>query len=382
MTNAVKTLKKLQEELDAPETALAKKALPTHDLGLGATEVPDHLSDSRGALDKGASAQSKSDLPTHKVAEEKKEDEDKLDEVSMVAAPAVDGEKAADEAVHAAVDASHGEKLPAEPCHLSPAELEKALKEEEEKEDEKEKDDMKEHITKLLASEENLSEELKLKTVTIFEAAVHASVTNQVKRIKKVYEGKLQEETAKISSALIEQIDMYLSALAEEWLQENKLAVESGLHAALAEGLLHDMKSVILKHNVELPVEKVDLFSKLSEKHETLEGQLNAEIEKNIELRNQLKESEKSECIKDLCEGLAETEVEKFKTLAEGLDFENREGFAKKLHTVKDSYFPKAPVASGVGVDVIVDGGIEIEDSSNSIIKAAANEITRQVAKK
>ena len=392
---ALKTLRKLREELDAPETALAKSHLPTHSLGLG-VEVPDHL-EKKHELDVGKTAKAAADLPTHKLKESEKEDEkedkedEKLDEVKMSADPMVDGEKAALDSLHPE-DASHGEKLAAQPSELKPEEIEAKLKEEcevceeddcdGEHEDEDAHKEMKEHIESLLAGETNLSEELKQKTVTLFEAAVHASVKGQTTKIRGLYEARLKKETARISAQLIESLDLYLNSIVEGWLEENKLAVQSGLEAELAESLLSDVRGVFTKHNVELPREKVDLFAKLAQKAEILESKLNAEITHSAELGKKLAEMEKREAIHEASKGLSDVEANKMVTLAEGVKYEGKEAFAKKLQTLKESFLSKDAPAEKKGVDLLVEGGIEKEEVSNSIISEAAKSLSRQLAKK
>lgn len=385
---ALKTLRKLREELDAPESALAKSHLPTHSLGLG-SEVPDHL-EKKHELDKGASAKAASDLPTHKLKEgedkedEKEEDkeEKKLDEVKMSADSAVDGEKAALDSLHPE-DASSGHKLPAQPSELHPDEIEKKLDECEMCEDDEESEkELEEGIKKIFEAETNLSEELKQKTVTLFEAQVHARVKTQTKKIQGLYEARLKKETARISAQLIESLDLYLNSIVEGWLEENKLAVESGLEAELAESLLSDVRGVFTKHNVDLPKEKVDLFAKLAQKAEILESKLNAEITNSAELSKKLADVEKREAIREASKGLSEVEANKMETLAEGVKYEGKEAFAKKLLTLKESFLtPKDSPADKKGVELLVEGGIEKEEG-NSLISEAAKSISRQVAKK
>jgi hypothetical protein len=383
---ALKTLRKLREELDAPESALAKSQLPTHSLGLG-VEVPDSL-EKKAELDKGASPKADADLPTHKLKEDEDKEEDKedekLDEVKMSAEPRVDGEKAAKDSLHPE-DASHGSKLPAQPSELSPDEIEKKLDECEacdEEEDEKSKKELEESIKAIFSKETNLSEELKQETVTLFEAAVHMRVKDQTKRIQGLYEARLKKETARISAQLIESLDLYLNSIVEGWLEENKLAVESGLEAELAESLLSDVRGVFTKHNVDLPKEKVDLFAKLAQKAEILEGKLNAEITHSAELSKKLSDVEKREAIREASKGLSEVEADKMETLAEGVKYEGRESFAKKLLTLKESFLsPKDAPAEKNGVELLVEGGIEKEEGV-SLINEAAKSISRQVAKK
>ena len=50
-----------------------------------------------------------------------------------------------------------------------------------------------------------------------------------------------------------------------------------------------------------------------------------------------IKEKVKTEVTSDL----TETEIEKFNTLAQDVEYSNEEGYAEKLNTIKESYFPR-----------------------------------------
>ena len=80
-----------------------------------------------------------------------------------------------------------------------------------------------------LVEGEELSEDFKAKAATIFEAAINSKVSEISEQITAQYEEKLVEEIASIKEELKDRVDSYLEYVADEWLQENELAVQSGL---------------------------------------------------------------------------------------------------------------------------------------------------------
>ena len=72
-------------------------------------------------------------------------------------------------------------------------------------------------------------------------------------------------------------------------------------------------------------------------------------------LQNRLNESSKKVIVKDICEGLVDTQKDKLASLAEGVEFTTEEEFSKKLTTIKESYFPNSPVVREESVETPVE---------------------------
>ena len=191
-----------------------------------------------------------------------------------------------------------------------------------------------------LLSGENLSEEFKNKAAVIFEAAVNARVTSISEQMQTRYEAAFEEEMEAFKEELAGRLDDYLTYVTEEFMTENKLAIEQGLKAELTESFINGMKNLFVEHYIDIPEEKVDLVSELAEQVSSLEDQLNEQINKSVELNKELSEHKKIEAIHAVCEGLTQTQVEKVQSLAEGVDFTTQEEFVEKLEMIKESYFP------------------------------------------
>jgi hypothetical protein len=186
---------------------------------------------------------------------------------------------------------------------------------------------------------EDLNEEFKEKATTIFEAAVVAKVNEQLEKISVNFEAELSEEVETVRKEMTENLDQYLDYVVEQWMEENRLAVEQGLKAEMVEDFLKGLKGLFEDHYVEIPDEKVDVVEELAARTEELESKLNEQIEKNVELRGVVEQYDRGQLIESVSNGLTDTQKAKFETLAEGIDFSDEESFVNKLTIVKESYF-------------------------------------------
>lgn len=197
---------------------------------------------------------------------------------------------------------------------------------------------MKESIDEMFI-DENLSEEFKQKASTLFEAAVHARLVIESANIQEAYEEILVEQTAEIVEAVTTKVDEYLDYVVEKWMEENEVAIESALKAEAMESFIEGLKTLFQEHYIEIPDDKVDVLEELGNQVEDLEAQLNESINETIELRKQLAEASMEQIFADMTEGLAATQIEKFRTLAEGVSYEgDLHDFANKLSVIKESF--------------------------------------------
>ena len=216
---------------------------------------------------------------------------------------------------------------------------------EDEDDDEKEveegyKKSMKEDIDAMFADDETISEDFKSKAATIFEARVHDRLVQIEEEIEAKYAGQLEEAIDTIKSDLTEKVDSYLSYVVEQWMEDNELAIESGLRSELTEEFIAGMRNLFAEHYIDVPAEKVDLVDELATKVEELESKLDEEIERGVEYKQALVESRKNEITRVVTEGLTDTQVEKIRTLAESVEFSTEDEYKSKLETIRENYFP------------------------------------------
>ena len=140
-----------------------------------------------------------------------------------------------------------------------------------------------EDVNALLSGEE-LSEEFQEKARTIFEAAIRSKVAEIKEQVQSQYEEQLIEEVAAVRDELTERVDSYLEYVAQEWMEENQLAIEHGLKTEMTESFLAGMKGLFEDHYVSIPEDKYDVIESMVDKLDEMESKLNEQIERNVAL--------------------------------------------------------------------------------------------------
>ena len=226
--------------------------------------------------------------------------------------------------------------------------------------------DVSEHVEALMTGEGDLSEEFKRKAATVFEAAVKSKVRSEVERMEEDYKTELEENINTTKGELTEKVDTYLNYVVEEWMKENELAIERGLKGEIAEDFISGLKQLFEDHYVDVPDEKYDVLEAQSEKISELEGRINEMMEEQIQSKSVNSKLVKEQVMSELSTDLAETEIEKFKSLIEDVDFSSEESYREKLGTLKESYFPKTQVLIET-LDDVETGIAQDIDTSDSM---------------
>jgi hypothetical protein len=247
------------------------------------------------------------------------------------------------------------------------------------------KEKMKEDMDALLSGEE-LSEEFVSKATTIFEAAVVARAEEVIAEAEAALQEQFDVAVEEIKEELAAKVDDYLNYMVEEWMTENQVAVEKGLRAEIVEDFIGGLRNLFVEHYIDIPADKVDVVEELTTKVEELEASLNEQINKGVELTKELNEQKKIEAIYTACEGLTQTQVEKLKSLAEGVEFTTEEEFVAKLDTLKESYFKaEVKVADASALDDEVQIDEEVKPKQNMFadpsIEVYAKTISQSLAK-
>jgi hypothetical protein len=245
------------------------------------------------------------------------------------------------------------------------------------------KEKMKEDMDALLSGE-NLSEEFVTKATTIFEAAVIARAEEVIVEAEEQLMEEFEIAVEQIKEDMAAKVDAYLNYMVEEWMKDNQLAIQSGLKAEITEEFLTGLRDLFIEHHIDIPEDKVDIVEELAAQLEATEAVLNEEIARGIQLSQALNEQKKFEAIYTACEGLSQTQVEKMKSLAEGVDFTTEEEFVTKLETLKESYFKSdVKVASTDALDdeVLIEEEKKSSKSNDSEINFYAKTISQNLVK-
>jgi hypothetical protein len=228
-----------------------------------------------------------------------------------------------------------------------------------------------------LVGDADLSEEFKQKAATIFEAAITSKVNAEKERLQSEYDTKFEEEISKSKSELTEKVDSYLNYVVEEWMKENKLALERGIKGEIAEDFISGLKKLFEDHYIDVPDEKYDVLEDQASKIDDFEKKLNEEIEKNVEMNKVNGSYKRQEIIDEHSKDLADTAKEKFDSLVEGVEYSSEEDFAQKVKTIKESYFEqKAEKSASADIDDVAEG-----DESNADLSDAMAAYTNAISK-
>ena len=224
--------------------------------------------------------------------------------------------------------------------------------------------DFSDDLNALVESEATLSEEFKAKTAVIFEAAVKSKIATEVNRLEEEYAQQLDEEVSSLKEDLVEKVDSYLNYVVEQWMEDNTLAIQSGLRSEIAEGFMDKLKDLFVESYVEVPESKVDLVDELATANEELEEEYNEVVAKAMAIQEELELYKREAIIREASRDLAETQVEKLTKLAESIDFESEEAFAQKVTTLKESYFSQKTATSPIAEETEDDTADEAVETS------------------
>jgi hypothetical protein len=225
-----------------------------------------------------------------------------------------------------------------------------------------------------LVEGEDLSEEFKNKAATIFEAAVKSKTREEIARIHESMTDEFEVKLEESVDTLTEKVDTYLNYVVEEWTKENELSIERGLKGEIAEDFISGLKQLFEDHYIDVPDEKYDVLEAQSEKIAELEEKVNSVMEQNIALSTIKSGLVREQVLSAASEELTDTEIEKFKSLTEDVDFVDEESFKAKLDTLKESYFPKTIVEQTFDDE---DGGTAQDIDTTEAMGAYMSAISR-----
>ena len=224
--------------------------------------------------------------------------------------------------------------------------------------------DFKDDLSALVNEEATLSDEFKQRAETIFEAAINTKVNAEIDRLEEKYNEELSEEIESTKKDLVEKVDSYLNYVVEGWMEDNKLAIQNGLRTEIAEDFMNKLKDLFTESHIQVPEDKVDMVDELADNVDELETQLNDTIAKSVSMAEELELYKRESIIREATKDLAETQVEKLKSLAENVDFDDEETFAQKVAQLKESYFAKTAKTQE---EIIEDDDSPVMEASGSM---------------
>ena len=194
--------------------------------------------------------------------------------------------------------------------------------------------------TAALFEGEDLSEEFKEKATTIFHATLVSKINEKLEEVAGDTVAELAEAKENMISEMAATVDGYLEYVVEEWSKANELAIEAGVRIEVAEGFIGGLKTLFEDHNIEIPEDKIDVVEALAAHNADLEAQLDEMINSTVELRANVNSHVRDDILEEVATGLVDTDAEKLRSLAEGVDFVSEVDYSAKLSVLKENYFP------------------------------------------
>jgi vacuolar-type H+-ATPase subunit I/STV1 len=236
---------------------------------------------------------------------------------------------------------------------------------------------IKEEIAAMFSGQE-LSEEFKSQAATLFEAHINERVHQIEEQLKGQYEDLLEQHTVAVTEELVERIDEYLNYVVEEWMQENRLAVEQGLRTEITENFISNLRGLFAESYIEVPEEKLDLFESTVEQAEALDGELQEQVDKNIELAEEVEQLKCEIVFREIAEGLTDTDSEKLRRLAEDLEFDTVEQFAEKLGVLRENIESIGnTVTEGEAEEESLEESFEDASEASPLVEAFARSMSK-----
>lgn len=342
---------KMDEEEDSEEMEMSEETeqemnLPTSDLGYE-EEVPEGeleelvgdepMRDESDEMDLG---QFSAEIANEEYDEEEDEELVKLVDEALSLIVSQKSKKKIFEEMDELEEEEEAEEE--EEKELSEASCDDKEQMEEAEEEEKEAEMMEESFKKLFEGAK-ISKSFQEKTKTIFTALVNEKVNVERQKLHEAYKLVVKYQHKQKENQLAEQVSNYLDYVVEEWMEKNKVAIESGLQTQIAEQFMQGLKGLFKRHYVEVPESKKDLVEHLEKKTKLLEEKLQKQIQSNVQMKKTLKETSKHIVIKEASTGLTESQKERLKMLSENLEFGTITEFRERIETLKESFINEKP---------------------------------------
>lgn len=206
--------------------------------------------------------------------------------------------------------------------------------------------DVAEHLHAMFGNEKGLSEEFKARVEKIFSAAVLTAANKVVNETIEDMEADFREIKESHYRQLAESMDKISNMVIEDWYEQNEVQVRNQLRAELAESFIEGMKNLFAEHYIDVPDDKLDIVEALHSENSELREAVNGQMEKMLEIREELDELKKETVIKEISEDLTDTQKEKLLSLAEGIDYDDDESFIEEIVNIKKTYFTESRVVN------------------------------------
>ena len=231
--------------------------------------------------------------------------------------------------------------------------------------------DLSDDVNQLFEGEE-FDVSFRRKATLLFETAVAKRVEEVQGNIEENFKQDMEEQVLDYKEKLAEAVDKLLNASIEDWQDDNKLAIHTGLKSEITEEFMSGLKTLFKEHYIDIPEEKEDEYVNLKETHDKTTIKLNDEIERNIELKSTIHEQRKEILFWENTQDLTEVQREKLQKLAEKIEFDNDEQYVEGLETIRKCYFAEKEE------EVVTEETTEIEEVETlQVVAESASELPK-----
>lgn len=209
-------------------------------------------------------------------------------------------------------------------------------------------------IMALFAGVEGLSEDFAPKAATLFEGAVSARVAEIRGQLDEEYNTRIEEAYETLAEDFGAKLDAYINYVVEQYMEENQLAIETGIKVEFAEQIVKSAVAIVESAGVSIPDEQIEIVEAAQAEIATVEADLNEALERNRELTGELRKFQIKEALAELSVGLTDAGRDRLRKLTESImDVSDVADFKARASILKESLTEKTPSAEPLNEEVI-----------------------------
>lgn len=191
-----------------------------------------------------------------------------------------------------------------------------------------------------LLESDDLDAEFKEKFTTVFESAVNSVIKSQHSLMLEGLTNTLEEALPLQEAEIEARVQKYVDYVTEQWVEDNKLAINHGIADELNESIVSEIIAVLESHNIKLDESQLDIVEEERQNRERLEEALEQAVDKGVVLKEQLSDASKQLALMNFSQknGLNLVESEKLVELSKDTLFEDTESFSRKLGILMENF--------------------------------------------
>lgn len=233
----------------------------------------------------------------------------------------------------------------------------------------------------------DFSDEFKNNAKVILEASVKAKAKEEISTFKaslvESVDEYLTEELTTLKESFEDSVDRYLTKIVEDWYEDNKLALDTGLRVEIAESVFAGIKNVIAENDIVIPEDSENIVETLQAEKDSISEMYKEEVDRNIELVERINVIEKSLIVAELAEGMIDNDAEKLVSLCEEIEYHtsSQEDFVEKAKLIKE-YVSKGISKDSIKVgSKIISEDFDDEKTEETVVNSDVAQVLEKLRK-